>query len=81
MAEALALSHGWVMAQQRHTRSTGHLTRGNPGGLVRGRGYVLAVGLVAAGILGLELSSGIGWALILLGGWFAALVSQRAYAR
>jgi hypothetical protein len=81
MAEALALSHGWLMAQQPHTRSPGRLTRGDAGGLVRGRGYVLAVALVAAGILGLELSSGIGWGLILLGGWFAALASQRAYAR
>jgi hypothetical protein len=78
MAEALALSHGWVMAQQRHTHSTGRLTRGNAGVLVRGRGYVLAVALVTAGILGLELSSGVGWALILLGGWLATLLSQRA---
>ena len=49
--------------------------------LRRGRGYGLAVALVGAGILGLELSSGGGWALILLGGWVATLASQRAYAR
>jgi len=28
-----------------------------------------------------ELSSGVGWALILLGGWSATLTSQRAYGR
>ena len=78
MAEALSLSHGWVMAQQRHTDSLARLPRGNRGVFLGGRGYGLAVALVAAGILGLELSSGIGWALILLGGWFATLTSQRA---
>jgi hypothetical protein len=81
MAEALALSDGWVMAQQRHSRSPGPLIRGNGGVFVRGRRYSLAVALVAAGILGLELSTGVGWALILLGGWSATLASQRAYAR
>lgn len=77
MAEGHAVSHGWVMAPQR-TRSPGRLTRGNGGVFVGGRGYGLAVALVAAGILGLELSSGVGWALILLGGWVATLRSQRA---
>ena len=81
MAEGHAVSHGWVMAQQRPPRSPALLPRGNGGVLVRGRGYGLAVALVAAGILGLELSSGVGWALILLGGWVATLASQRAYAR
>jgi hypothetical protein len=81
MAEGHAVSHGWVMAQQRHTRSNGRLTRGNEGVLVRGRAYGLAVALVAAGILGLKLSSGFGWGLIVLGGWSATLASQRAYAR
>ena len=81
MAEGQALSHGWVMAQQRHTRSPARLPHGNGGVFVGGRGYGLAVALGAAGILGLELSSGVGWALILLGGWVATLASQRAYAR
>jgi hypothetical protein len=78
MAEGHALSHGWVMAQQRHIRSPARLPRGNGGVFARGRAYGLAVALVAAGILGLELSSGVGWALILLGGWSATLRSQRA---
>jgi hypothetical protein len=70
------------MAQQRHTHPPApRLTSGNEGVLVRGRAYGLAVALVAAGILGLELSSGVGWALILLGGWSATLASQRAYVR
>ena len=81
MAEGRAVSHGWVMAQQRHTRSPGRLTRGDEGVLTRGGAYGLAVALVAAGILGLKLSSGFGWAVILLGGWVATLASQRAYAR
>jgi hypothetical protein len=81
MAEGHALSHGWVMAQQRHTGSLARLPRGNRGVFLRGRGYGLAVALVGAGILGLELSSGVAWALILLGGWVATLASQRAYAR
>jgi hypothetical protein len=81
MAEGHALSHGWVMAQQRHTHSPARLPQSSGGIFVMGRVYGLAVALVAAGILGLELSSGVGWALILLGGWSATLASQRAYAR
>jgi hypothetical protein len=69
------------MAQQRHTRSPDRLPRGNESVFVRARAYGLAVALAAAGILGLELSNGVGWALILLGGWSATLASQRAYAR
>jgi hypothetical protein len=81
MAEALALRDGGVMAEQRHTRSLGRLIRGGGDVFVLGRGYGLAVALVAAGVVGLELSSGVGWALILLGGWSATLTSQRAYGR
>ena len=81
MAEALALSDGGVMAQRRHTRSPGRLIRGAGGVFLRGRRYGLAVALVAAGIVGLELSSAAGWVLILVGGWSATLASQRAHAR
>jgi hypothetical protein len=74
------MSHGEGMAHQLHTPSPGRLIRGNGGVFARGRAYGLAVVLVAAGILGLELSSGVGWALILVGGWSATLASERAYA-
>ena len=76
MAEGHALSHGWAMRQQK-TRSPGLPTHGTAGVL----GYGLAVALVVTGILGLELSAGLGWALIVLGGWFAALTSQRVEPR
>ena len=62
------------MGQQQQIRSTRRRTHSNAGVL----GYGLALALVATGILGLEISSGVGWALILLGGWFATLTSQRA---
>ena len=60
--------------QQQKIPSTRRRTHSNAGVLGDG----LALALVATGILGLELSSGVGWALILLGGWFATLTSQRA---
>ena len=74
MAGGRALSHGWAMGQQQKIPSTRRRTHSKAGVL----GYGLALALVATGILGLELSSGVGWALILLGGWFATLTSQRA---
>ena len=74
MAEGHALSHGWAMGQQQKIRSTRRRTHSNAGVL----GYGLALALVATGILGLGLSSGVGWALILLGGWVATLRSQHA---
>jgi len=74
MAARHALSHGWAMGHQQKIRSTRRRTHNNAGV----PGYGLALALVATGILGLELSSGVGWALIVLGGWFATLRSQRA---
>ena len=75
------MSHGWVMAQRLNTHPPApRRTRRNGGVFVLGRRFRLAVALVTAGILALELSSGVGWALILLGGWSATLASQRAYA-
>jgi hypothetical protein len=81
MPERHALSHGWVMAHQRHTQSPARRIRGNGGVFARGRAYGLALVLVAAGILGLELAPAAGWALILVGGWSATLASERAHAR
>jgi len=81
MAEVLVLRDGGAMAEQRHSRPLVRLIRDSGDVFVLGRGYGLAVALVATGIFGLELSSGVGWALILLGGWSATLTSQRAYGR
>jgi hypothetical protein len=73
MAEGPAWSHGWAMGQHQKTRFSGLPTHRTAGV----HGYGLAGALVVTGILGLDLSAGLGWALIVLGGWFAALTSQR----
>jgi hypothetical protein len=77
MAEGHALSHGWGMAHPRKPGSRYVRTYSDARGLRRAGGYGIAVALVATGILGLELSAGLGWALIVFGGWFATLTSQR----
>src|SRR5829696_7031729 len=56
------------MGQKQTAQSPRRPTHGDAGGFGHARRYGLAVALVATGILGLELSAGLGWALVVLGG-------------
>jgi hypothetical protein len=76
---ALALGPGDPQAMTSRQTTRARPPGSPPRTRVRSRAgrYVLAATVIGMGIVGIELSPGVGWVLILVGAWFAADTSQR----